>query len=104
MSDLLSESVLGSDRSRLDIEFDWREGLEKAFHHLHINGICGNILADRDTLLLAQSVAVIACPVFVFHDHFVAARSAVDDALQQACSISRYATRFVAIIGGVVVG
>ena len=42
--------------------------------------------------------------MFVFHDHFVATLSTVDDPMQHGRAVTRHPTRFVAIIGGIVVG
>ena len=55
VSNVLSESLLGGNCGRLDIQFDGRERLEKILHHLPINGVCCKILADRDTVLLAET-------------------------------------------------
>jgi hypothetical protein len=53
MDNLLNGGVLCGKRSRIHISFHWRERLKKALHHLQINGICWNVLTDRDTILLA---------------------------------------------------
>src|SRR6266699_6425950 len=81
--------LLSGHCSAIDIQLDGRERQEEAFHHVPIDWICWNRLADRDMILLAQGVAEIARAMFVLHDHFVPALSAVDDALQQGSAITR---------------
>src|SRR6266446_2115541 len=75
MHDLVSSCLLGCHRCSIDIQFNGRERLEKGCYHLQINWVCRNILADRDTILLAQVIAEIAGAMFVLHDHFVPALS-----------------------------
>src|SRR5205085_8290042 len=103
MGHLLSCSLLCADCGSVDIEFHRGKGLEKRLDDLHIDWISVNVLADRNMILLTQIVAEVACPAFVLHHHLVSAFPTIDNAMQQSSAITRHPTRFVAIIGCIIV-
>src|SRR6266699_153985 len=101
---LLKRCLAGGHCCSVDIQFHRREGLKKALHDVLINRIGRNALTYGNMVLLSQRIAEIAGAMLVLDHHFVPTRSTVDDPMQERCPITRHPTRFVAIIGCVVVG
>jgi hypothetical protein len=76
---------------------------KKASTIFFVNLICGNVLANRATVLLAQEVTNIARAVFILHNHFVAAFSAIDNTMDKSGSRPWNASGLVAIILSIIV-
>jgi hypothetical protein len=60
--------LLDRQSAGIRIEFDRRQRREEGLHDLRIHGIRGNILANRNPVLLTEMVAEIARPTLVLHD------------------------------------
>src|SRR6266700_3896795 len=103
MGDMVICRLLGRDRMCVDIELDRRERLEEGLHHAEIDGVSGDVLANRHVVLLPQVVTQIARPAFVLHDELVSTFAAVDNPVQERRTWARNPTGFVAVVLGVVV-
>jgi hypothetical protein len=68
----------------VDINLNGRESGKKSLNNFFVNRICGVVLANRAAVLLAQEVTNIARAVFILHNHFVAAFSAIDNAMNKS--------------------
>jgi hypothetical protein len=60
-------------------------------------------LANRAAVLLTQEITNIACAVFILHNHFVAAFSAIDNTMDEGGSGPWNTSGLVAIILSIIV-
>jgi len=76
---VLTDLLLSCQRSSIHVQFDGGDGLEKGFDHAGIDGIRGDVLTDRNAILLSEVVAQIARRVLILDQSCVATFSTVDE-------------------------
>src|SRR5947199_1952185 len=103
MSHLVAGFLLCSNCTRVDIEFDGRERLEKGLYHVRINTIAGNMLADRHMVFLTEKVAQVAGASLVLDNHLVSTLTTVNKPMQQCRPWPWHSSGFVAVVLSVVV-